>query len=86
MILVTNNIGDFTRLYKRRTLHPGLIFLQCDVKRIFTDRNQATMLSAVLEDLLHSDLVQEAISIRLVEDTGQGLIWKLTRYPLPKDA
>src|SRR5262245_1220238 len=45
MILVTNNVGDFTRLYQRRLLHPGLIFLQCNVKGTFTDRSQATMLS-----------------------------------------
>ena len=85
MILVTNNIADFTRLYGRRALHPGLIFLRCNVKRIFTDRNQATILGAVLDELLQGDLVQEAISVTLVEDTGQGLVSKLTRYPLPKD-
>src|SRR5262245_40310929 len=65
MVLVTDNMADFTRLYRRRELHPGLIFLQCDVKRIFTDRNQATMLSAVLDELIQDDLIQEAIRINL---------------------
>jgi hypothetical protein len=73
MVLVTNNMADFTRLYRRRELHPGLIFLQCDVKGIFTDRNQATMLSVVLDELIQDDLIQEAIRINLLEDTGNGL-------------
>lgn len=83
MILVTNNMADFTRLYQRRELHPGLIFLQCDVKGIFNDRNQATMLSAVLDELIQNDLIQEALRINLIEDTGNGLIWRVTRYRLP---
>jgi hypothetical protein len=62
-----------------------LIFLHCIVEEIFTDINQATMLSAVLNDVLQNDLVQEAIRITLIEDTGQDLIWELTRHPLPKD-
>ncbi len=85
MILVTNNVGDFTRLYERRALHPGLIFMQCNVERIFTEGNQGTMLSAALDDLVQNDLVQEAISVTLVESTGEGLIMRLTRYSLPKD-
>jgi hypothetical protein len=35
--------------------------------------------------MLQNDLVQEAIRITLIEDTGQDLIWELTRHPLPKD-
>jgi hypothetical protein len=85
MILVTNNVGDFTRLYERRLLHPGLIFLQCNVRRIFTERNQVAMLGAALDELLQNDLVQEAISATLLEDTGKDLISQLTRYRLPKD-
>ena len=33
MVLVTNNVADFRRLYARRKLHPGLIFLQCATGR-----------------------------------------------------
>jgi predicted nuclease of predicted toxin-antitoxin system len=85
MILVTNNVGDFTRLYQRRLLHPGLIFLRCNLKGTFTDRSQATMLSAALDDLLQNELVQEAIAVSLLEDTGKDFISKLIRYRLPKD-
>ena len=41
--------------------------MQCNVERIFTEGNQATMLSAALDDLVQNDLVQEAISVTLVE-------------------
>jgi hypothetical protein len=43
------------------------------------------MLGAALEDLLQNDLLQEAISVSLLEDTGKDLISKLIRYRLPKD-
>jgi predicted nuclease of predicted toxin-antitoxin system len=83
MVLVTNNMRDFKRLYSRRKLHPGLIFLQCAARDAFTELNQATLLGAVLDDMLQFDLVQEAILINLIEDTGAGLHWELTRQPLP---
>ena len=83
MILVTNNVADFKRLYSRRKLHPGLIFLQCATREIFTEPNQAVLLGIVLDNILLNDIVQEVIRIDLIEDTGAGLRWDLTRYPLP---
>jgi hypothetical protein len=43
------------------------------------------MLSAALDDLVQNDLIQEVISVALVESTGEDLTMRLTRYPLPKD-
>ena len=83
MILVTSNVADFRRLYARRKLHPGLIFIQCAGKAIFTEYNQTTLLGAVLDDILQHDLVQEAIFINLLEDAAAGLHWDLRRQPLP---
>jgi hypothetical protein len=85
MILVTNNVTDFSRLYARRKLHPGSIFLQCAKTEIFTDINQATLLGVVLSDMLEKDLIQEAISIKLIEQEGDRLRWELGRRPLPAD-
>jgi predicted nuclease of predicted toxin-antitoxin system len=85
MILVTDNVSDFSRLYARRKLHPGLIFMQCADTDIFTDHNQATLLGAVLSDLLEKDLIQEAIRINLLGEVGDSLRWELTRRPLPAD-
>jgi predicted nuclease of predicted toxin-antitoxin system len=83
LVLVTNNVADFRRLYARPKLHPGLIFLQCARKEIFTEHNQATLLGAVLDDILQHDLVQEAIFINLLEDAAAGLHWDLRRQRLP---
>jgi predicted nuclease of predicted toxin-antitoxin system len=85
MILVTNNVADFKRLYSRRKLHPGLIFLQCPSQEVFTEPNQATLLGIALDNILLNDIVQEAIRVDLIEDTGAGVKWDLTRYPLPTD-
>jgi predicted nuclease of predicted toxin-antitoxin system len=85
MVLVTNNVTDFSRLYARRKLHPGLIFMQCAEAEIFTDTNQATLLGVVLSDMLEKDLIQEAIRINLIEEVGDRLRWELTRRPLPAD-
>lgn len=85
VVLVTNNMADFRRLYARRKLHPGLIFLQCGTEEIFTDINQAALLDAVLDDMLQNDLVQEAIRITLIEDASDELGWELARYLLPED-
>jgi hypothetical protein len=79
---VTGNVGDFKRLYSRRRLHPGLIFMQCAAKQILTERNQATLLGAALDEVLRKDLVQEAVLITLREDTGAGLHWELKREPM----
>jgi predicted nuclease of predicted toxin-antitoxin system len=83
MVLVTNNVADFRRLYARRKLHPGLIFIQCAGREIFTEHNQTALLGAVLDDILQHDLVQEAIFISLLEDAAAGLHWDLRRQPLP---
>ena len=83
MVLVTNNVADFRRLYAHRKLHPGLISIQCAGKEILTAYNQTTLLGAVLDDILQHDLVQEAIFINLSKDTAAGLHWDLRRQPLP---
>jgi len=85
MVLVTNNVRDFRKHYAQKKLHPGLVFLECPVDDIFTDINQATLLNAVLDDLLERDLVQEAVRIELLADEGDHLEWDLTRHVYPSD-
>jgi hypothetical protein len=74
---------DFSRLYARRKLHPGLIFLQCAAREIFNEARQATLLGIALDEMLQNDLVQEAIRINLIEVAGEELVWQLTRRLLP---
>jgi hypothetical protein len=83
MILVTNNVRDFKRLYSRRKLHPGLIFLYCAANEALAELNQAALLGAALDDILRSDLVQESILVTLTGHTGASLHWHLTREMFP---
>lgn len=39
LVVVTNNMADFRSRYRHRKLHPGLIFLACEVDEIFTKEN-----------------------------------------------
>ena len=86
MVLITNNAGDFKKLYSRRKFHPGLVFLKCNVEEIFTPENQVTMLDIVLDDMLEKDLVQESLRITLNADLGDDVDWELDRHPHPKDS
>lgn len=84
MILVTNNMVDFKKIYAHRKLHPGLIFMGCGVEEIFDDTNQVTLFNAVLDDLLQKDILQEYLYIELLSDSGDDLVWEITRDELPK--
>jgi hypothetical protein len=49
--VVTNNMVDFRKLYARKKMHPGLIFLASDEEQIFTRVNQASLLNIALDDI-----------------------------------
>jgi predicted nuclease of predicted toxin-antitoxin system len=52
LVVVTNNMADFRRHYRKRKFHPGLIFLACDIDEIFTKENQAALLNVALDEIL----------------------------------
>ena len=83
LVLVTANMVDFQKIYIERKLHPGLIFLGCDVEEIFTGENQITLFDAALDELLENDLLQEFIYIKLTADHGDELEWDVSRHELP---
>jgi predicted nuclease of predicted toxin-antitoxin system len=85
MTLITNNMGDFKKLYSRRKYHPGLIFMKCVVEEIFTPENQVTLLDIVLDDMLEKDLIQESLQIELKADLGDDIEWEIDRHPHPRD-
>jgi predicted nuclease of predicted toxin-antitoxin system len=64
-ILVTNNVEDFRRLYRRMEHHPGVIFLSVsDVDTM--DRNaQRAMFEDGLKHALESEPLNEAITVLL---------------------
>jgi predicted nuclease of predicted toxin-antitoxin system len=83
LVVVTNNMADFRRIYARRRMHPGLIFLACHEERAFTGANQATLLNAALDDILANDLLQEVVLVRLLSDAGRDIEYELTRREFP---
>jgi predicted nuclease of predicted toxin-antitoxin system len=82
LIVVTNNIVDFRKLYARRKLHPGLIFL-AGKEESLSRANQATLLGVALDDILANDLVHEVVLVRLLADLGSEIDYELTRHALP---
>jgi predicted nuclease of predicted toxin-antitoxin system len=71
---VTNNAGDFRRLYARRELHAGLVII---VQQVVPAR-QRTLFSTLLDTLQPGDvLINEVIEITL--DAGEAVF---TRYDL----
>ncbi len=83
LVVVTNNMADFRRIYARRRLHPGLIFLTAVDEDAFTRTNQAVLLNIALDDILANDLLQEVVLVRLLSDTKSDLDYELTRHELP---
>jgi predicted nuclease of predicted toxin-antitoxin system len=85
LIVVTHNMGDFHKLYRRRKEHPGLIYLTCELEEIFTRVNQAALLNVALDDILINDLVQETVRVKLLgEDDAGDIDYEFSRHEHPK--
>lgn len=83
MIIVTKNLADFERLYGRRLVHPGLIFMveQDDVSLDLAD--QKLLMEVALEEVMRSEPIQEAIAVTLVQTSdGAGCV-SIRRYGIP---
>jgi predicted nuclease of predicted toxin-antitoxin system len=83
MILVTNNMADFRRLYIRQELHPGLIFLAAKQDEAFTRVNQVALFNHALDEILRDEPIQEAILVTLSAEHSGELEIEVTRYELP---
>lgn len=85
MIVVTNNMVDFRKLYAKRKLHPGLIFLSATDEQTFTRENQAALFNVALDEILANDILQEVVLVKLLGEDEEGEIdYELTRHELPK--
>jgi predicted nuclease of predicted toxin-antitoxin system len=84
MVVVTNDMADFSKVYARRKLHPGLIFLCAAQPVLLTRNNQATLLGVALDDILRHDLLQEVLRVLLLRETRDTIDWELTRHELPR--
>jgi len=83
MVLVTNNLVDFKKIYKRKTLHPGIIFLSAD-DELMDRESQVLMFEHALDSVEQNEPINEAISIRLSLDHENNLVVDIERYELPK--
>lgn len=82
LIVVTNNMVDFSKLYARRKAHPGLIFL-AGREGALTREVQTSLLDVALDDILENDLLQEVVLVRLVAVGNTRVRYELTRHELP---
>lgn len=84
MILVTNDMTDFRRIYRRRKLHPGIIFLAVMESDIMDRDAQASMFQAALASVEEDEPINEAVQVQLDENEDRDWVMTVTRSPLPK--
>ena len=82
MTLVTNNMVDFQKIYQKKELHPGLIFITWVDDDFMNLETQMIMFEVALHNIDRDELIQEALEIQMEEDDGD-LFWVSKRYPLP---
>ncbi len=84
MILVTNDMSDFRRIYKRKKLHPGIVFLAVVEGDIMDREAQRYMFEAALDSVEEDEPINEAVHAQLDEDADDNWVLTVTRYSLPK--
>ena len=84
LILVTNDIDDFQKLYRQREHHPGVVFLSvADVDSM--DREaQRIMFEAGLRQAVQDEPLNEAIYVRLEMSVDGRLEVVVDREPLTR--
>jgi predicted nuclease of predicted toxin-antitoxin system len=82
LVLVTNNIVDFERIYVYKEFHPGLVFIAGSSK-LRTKRYQLLMMELALDEIEQDGLLQEALLITPTRHDGDVTL-TLERYLLPE--
>lgn len=83
LVVVTNNLVDFERIYQNKDYHPGLVFICSTRTKLRTKRYQLMMMEHVLDDIERECLLQEALEIMAFEQDGE-VRFQLDRYYLPE--
>jgi predicted nuclease of predicted toxin-antitoxin system len=83
MILVTNNLVDFDKIYRRKPLHPGVIFLMAE-DELMDYESQTIMFMHALDSADGNEPINEAIRANLFADIDQNLVIEIARYELAK--
>ena len=84
MVLVTNDLHDFGRIYQRQELHPGIVFLRYMDNELMSLETQRHMFEGALNQVERSEPINEAILVRLDETEDGNWRRTIVRYPLPK--
>jgi hypothetical protein len=82
--LVTNDLSDFRKVYRRRKLHPGVMFLVVSDSDLMDREAQRVMFEAGLETAEESEPIEEAIQVQLDEHVDGNWELTVTRYHLAK--
>jgi len=83
-ILVTNDLVDFQRIYRRRKDHPGIIFLWVLEPDLMDRETQEIMFEAGLAQAAQDEPLNEAIYVQLEGYVGGNPSFAVRRIPLAR--
>jgi hypothetical protein len=84
LILVTNNIVDFERIYQENEVHPGLVFFAPSHSKLRKFKYQSLMIQLAIDDIEEEEPIQQVIYISAVSVKGVGVQISTDRYYLPE--
>ena len=80
--MVTNDAVDFRRIYEKKDLHPGIVFLTFGDWRLMDLDGQVLTFREALDEIERDFPVNELIEVELSYD-DDDLTLTLSRSPLP---
>ena len=84
LILVTNDLSDFRRIYRQRRIHPGIVFLAVVHSDLMDRLAQRCMFEAALESAEEDEPINEAIHVQLDEDADGDWAIAVSRYAIAR--
>lgn len=83
LIVVTNNVVDFEKIYVRRECHPGLIFICAESPVLRRKECQLTMMDIALDEIQRDCLCQEAVRVTARKGRRRTMKVDIDRFYLP---
>ena len=83
LILVTNNLVDFERIYDDREFHPGLIFITAIGPKLMKLPHQLAMFSAGMDEVEEDEPIEEVILVTASPAGRNSAKYTVERYELP---
>jgi predicted nuclease of predicted toxin-antitoxin system len=85
LIMVTNNLVDFRRIYKKQELHPGLILLKAMASDIMDREAQHHMFGAAVENVLAcGEPINQAVTVELSENADGDWLLRVRRAEIAR--